>query len=152
VRIENRPLPNLYVAWRCSSSALPKSLPVAPSTRPIRRRNISESLHAIRGLAGYTIKTSAIAARSELGTMSTSKSYDEIIDFVAAGTSPEAVVAFRPSAAVQRRVEELVERSKEGTHRCEYCFVHEDDSYSPHQVDHISSRKHGGLAIPENLA
>ena len=47
--------------------------------------------------------------------MNTAKSYDEIIDFIAAGTTPEAVVAFRPSESVQRRVAELVERSKDGT-------------------------------------
>src|SRR6266849_10293468 len=48
-------------------------------------------------------------------TMNAAKSYEEIIDFIAAGTTPEAVVAFRPSDAVQRRVAELTERSKEGT-------------------------------------
>ncbi|MBV9157432.1 MAG: HNH endonuclease [Acidobacteriaceae bacterium] len=37
-------------------------------------------------------------------------------------------------------------------YRCEYCLLHEDDSYSPHQVDHVISRKHGGLSTPENLA
>lgn len=47
--------------------------------------------------------------------MNTAKSYDEIIDFIAAGTTPEAVVAFRPSDSVQRRVAELVERSKDGS-------------------------------------
>jgi hypothetical protein len=47
--------------------------------------------------------------------MSATKSYDEIIDFIAAGTTPETVLAFRPSNAVQRRVAELVERSKEGS-------------------------------------
>ena len=47
--------------------------------------------------------------------INTAKSYDEIIDFIAAGTTPEAVVAFRPSESVQRRVAELVERSKDGT-------------------------------------
>jgi hypothetical protein len=47
--------------------------------------------------------------------MSAPKSYDEIIDFIAAGTTPETVLAFRPSGGVQRRVEELVERSKEGS-------------------------------------
>ena len=45
--------------------------------------------------------------------MSAPKSYDEIIDFIAAGTTPEAVVAFRPSEGVQQRVAELVERSKD---------------------------------------
>ena len=43
------------------------------------------------------------------------KSYDEIIDFIAAGTTPESVVAFRPSGGVQQRVAELVERSKDGS-------------------------------------
>jgi hypothetical protein len=42
-------------------------------------------------------------------------SYDEIIDFIAAGTTPEAVVAFRPSKRVQERVAGLVERSKDGS-------------------------------------
>lgn len=37
-------------------------------------------------------------------------------------------------------------------HRCEYCLLHERDSYTPHQVDHILSRKHGGSSDPENLA
>jgi len=47
--------------------------------------------------------------------MNTTKSYEEIIDFIAAGTTPEAVVAFRPSESAQQRVAELVERSKEAT-------------------------------------
>lgn len=34
---------------------------------------------------------------------------------LAAGTTPETVVAFRPSDSVQRRVTELVERSRDGT-------------------------------------
>lgn len=37
-------------------------------------------------------------------------------------------------------------------HRCEYCPLHEDDSYSTHQIDHIVSRKHGGLSELDNLA
>jgi len=47
--------------------------------------------------------------------MNTAKSYEEVIDFIAAGTTPEAVVAFRPSDSVQRRVSDLVERSKDGS-------------------------------------
>lgn len=35
---------------------------------------------------------------------------------------------------------------------CEYCLLHEDDAYSPHQIDHIISRKHGGSSEAENLA
>jgi 5-methylcytosine-specific restriction endonuclease McrA len=36
--------------------------------------------------------------------------------------------------------------------RCEYCLLHENDSYSPHQIDHVISRKHGGSSKAENLA
>jgi hypothetical protein len=37
-------------------------------------------------------------------------------------------------------------------HRCEYCLIHEDDiAFRPH-IDHILSRKHGGLSDIENLA
>ena len=38
--------------------------------------------------------------------------YLEIIDFIAGGTTPEAVVQFRPSLEAQRRVAELIEREK----------------------------------------
>ena len=36
--------------------------------------------------------------------------------------------------------------------QCEYCLISEDDSGFPHQVDHIVSRKHGGVSALENLA
>jgi hypothetical protein len=35
---------------------------------------------------------------------------------------------------------------------CEYCLLHEDDSYFGCQVDHIISEKHGGLTVADNLA
>ena len=47
--------------------------------------------------------------------MSATKSYEEIIDFIAAGTTPETVLAFRPSDSVQQRVADLVERSHNGS-------------------------------------
>ena len=37
----------------------------------------------------------------------------EIIEFIAAGTTPEAVVNFHPSPEAQGRVAELIERDKE---------------------------------------
>jgi len=43
-----------------------------------------------------------------------SPAYIEIIDFIAAGTTPEAVVHFRPSVAAQKRVADLIEREKDG--------------------------------------
>jgi hypothetical protein len=36
--------------------------------------------------------------------------------------------------------------------RCEYCRIHEDDTYSGCEVDHIISEKHGGPTTAENLA
>jgi hypothetical protein len=35
--------------------------------------------------------------------------------------------------------------------RCEYCRLHEDDSYMPHEVDHIYAEKHGGETTADNL-
>jgi hypothetical protein len=45
--------------------------------------------------------------------MSAAPAYFEIIDFIAAGTTPEGVVGFRPSPEAQHRVAELIEREKE---------------------------------------
>jgi hypothetical protein len=39
--------------------------------------------------------------------------YFEIIDFIAGGTTPEAVADFRPSQEAQRRVSELIEQEKQ---------------------------------------
>jgi 5-methylcytosine-specific restriction endonuclease McrA len=36
--------------------------------------------------------------------------------------------------------------------RCEYCLLHEEDAWEPHQPDHIIARKHRGLTDSENLA
>src|SRR2546421_11938355 len=35
---------------------------------------------------------------------------------------------------------------------CEYCLIHDDDTYLGCQVDHIISEKHGGATTAENLA
>ncbi len=37
-------------------------------------------------------------------------------------------------------------------HVCEYCLIHEDDTFWGCQVDHVISRKHGGRSESENLA
>lgn len=42
-------------------------------------------------------------------------SYLEIIDFIASGTTPQAVVDYRPSPEAENRVSELIQREKEGT-------------------------------------
>ena len=38
--------------------------------------------------------------------------YLEIIDFIAAGTTPETVIRCKPSPEAQRRVSDLIEREK----------------------------------------
>ena len=49
-------------------------------------------------------------------------------------------------AALRRRI---VQRA-DGL--CEYCLIHQRDSYFAHHVDHIVSRKHGGRTTAANLA
>ncbi len=44
--------------------------------------------------------------------MATTKVYEEVIDFIAGGNTPEAVVAFRPSEAAHARVNDLLAREK----------------------------------------
>ena len=40
------------------------------------------------------------------------KAYEEVIDFIASGPSPGAIVSFRPSPEASERVAALVEREK----------------------------------------
>ena len=35
---------------------------------------------------------------------------------------------------------------------CEYCLIHEDDTFFGCEVDHVVSEKHGGATTAENLA
>jgi hypothetical protein len=44
--------------------------------------------------------------------MSTVKAYEEIVDFIAAGTSPDNLIAFLPSDETRQRVADLIEREK----------------------------------------
>ena len=44
-----------------------------------------------------------------------SPAYFEIIEFIASGTTPDAVVHFRPSSEAQQRVAELIERERDGS-------------------------------------
>jgi len=44
--------------------------------------------------------------------MTTMKAYEEVIEFIAAGSTPEKVVSFRPSAATKERVADLIDREK----------------------------------------
>ncbi len=46
--------------------------------------------------------------------MTLTTAYDEVIDFIASGTSPEKVAAFRPSEKMQIRVSTLLFKGKNG--------------------------------------
>ena len=50
------------------------------------------------------------------------------------------------SAAMRAFVQDRAHR------RCEYCLLHEEDAWEPHQPDHIIARKHRGQTQEENLA
>jgi hypothetical protein len=45
--------------------------------------------------------------------MTLTQAYDEILDFLAAGTTAESIANFRPSEKAQARVRELIERRSE---------------------------------------
>lgn len=59
-------------------------------------------------------------------------SYLEIVDFIASGTTPQAVADYRPSRQAQERVAELIEREKEGS------LSAEDKS----ELDHFMDLEH----------
>ncbi len=61
------------------------------------------------------------------------KAYEEIVDFIAAGSSPQNVIAFRPSEEARQRVWDLVARERAGS------LSQEETSELEHylQLEHI---------------
>lgn len=47
-------------------------------------------------------------------SVKTTKVYDEIVDFIAAGTTPQSVIDFKLSAAAQERLDDLVYKHQMG--------------------------------------
>lgn len=45
--------------------------------------------------------------------MNTVKAYEEVVNFIAAGTDPRKTIAFRPSEDVRDRVADLIDRERE---------------------------------------
>jgi len=41
------------------------------------------------------------------------KAYDELLDFIAAGSTPAALLEFQPSAETKARVQELIRKEKD---------------------------------------
>ena len=44
--------------------------------------------------------------------MNTAKAYEEVVEFIAAGTNPGSVIAFHPSETAKRRVADLLFKEK----------------------------------------
>ena len=44
--------------------------------------------------------------------MNTVRAYEEVIEFIAAGTRPSSIIAFQPSDTVKQRVADLIHREK----------------------------------------
>ena len=44
--------------------------------------------------------------------MDAMKAYEEVIEFIAAGTSPDSLINFQPSDAAKERVADLIHREK----------------------------------------
>jgi len=44
--------------------------------------------------------------------MNTVRAYEEVIEFIAAGTRPSSLIAFQPSDTVKERVADLIHREK----------------------------------------
>jgi len=65
--------------------------------------------------------------------MALSKAYEEVIDFIASGSNPSSVVAFRPSDATRERVAELLSKERAGV------LTAEEGSELEHylQLEHI---------------
>ena len=51
-----------------------------------------------------------VKVRGKISSME--RAYEEVIDFIAGGTTPSNVIAFRPSEESKQRVAELIERKK----------------------------------------
>ncbi|HSU65729.1 MAG TPA: HNH endonuclease signature motif containing protein [Tepidisphaeraceae bacterium] len=54
------------------------------------------------------------------------------------------------SSYVSQALRQLV--AERANHLCEYCLIHEEDTFLGCQIEHVISEKHGGRTVEENLA
>ncbi|MBI4675417.1 MAG: hypothetical protein HY741_27545 [Chloroflexi bacterium] len=45
-------------------------------------------------------------------SVKTIKAYEEVVEFIATGTTPKSIIAFQPSVAAKKRVADLIHREK----------------------------------------
>jgi hypothetical protein len=79
-----------------------------PTSKPEYRRRPQGGLRVL----AHAVRSPRLLT-SQIEHAKASPAYFEIIDFIAAGTTPEAVVHFRPSAEAQQMLANLIEREKE---------------------------------------
>jgi hypothetical protein len=60
------------------------------------------------------------------------RAYEEIVEFIAAGTTPGSVASYQPSDATRERVRELIEREKSSS------LLPEEES----ELDHYMELEH----------
>jgi len=65
--------------------------------------------------------------------MALSKAYEEIVEFIARGTSPQNLIAYRPPEAARERVWNLVDRERSG----EICPEEASELRHYLQLEHI---------------
>jgi hypothetical protein len=82
--------------------------------------------------------------RDEMSVIS--PAYLEIIDFIAAGATPEAVAKFRPSPGAQERVTELIERETESCLSLEEKAEFVELEHIPRMAKAKARQKHGRTA------
>lgn len=56
--------------------------------------------------------------------------------------------------STKQHIPEALRRQVRGRAKgyCEYCLVHDDLAYVPHEPDHVIAEKHGGSTTYDNLA
>lgn len=64
--------------------------------------------------------------------------------------SNDELTKIMPTTYIPTELRKLV--TERAGNSCEYCLIHQDDSPTTLQVDHILALKHGGQTIGENLA
>jgi hypothetical protein len=76
------------------------------------------------------------------------KAYDEIVDFLARGTSSNAVVGYRPSTEAQERVHDLLTKNRAGMLTSEEAAELELFGELEHFMQLVKARAHHDVESP----
>jgi hypothetical protein len=87
---------------------------LAPAAQCGHPGDLQGSSRPMPGIHGIAQGRCAMLREGPVMSNAATPSYLEIIDFIAAGTTPQAVVDYHPSAEARARVATLIAREKEG--------------------------------------